>query len=116
MTDPDDRMLDDLFAVARAGAPQPDDALMARVLADAARVQSPVAVPESRGFWVALSDMLGGWPAWGGLATATVAGLWVGIAPPAPVEDLAASVWGNEVSVTLMSAETLFDAGELTDG
>ena len=116
MTDPDDRMLDDLFAGARAQMPELSDALMARVLADAAQVQTPVSVPESRSVWAALSDMLGGWPALGGLAAATVAGLWVGIAPPAPVEDLAASVWGNEVSVTLLSAETLFYAGELADG
>lgn len=121
MTDPDDRMLDDLFAQARAQAPQPDDALMARVLADAAEQSAPVSSPVSSpihqpGFWARLSDALGGWPALGGLAAATVAGVWVGIAPPAGVEDLAASLIGDTVSVTLLSPDTIFDAGDLADG
>lgn len=117
MTDPDDRMLDDLFAQARAQTPQPDDALMARVLADAAAQSASVSSPiHQPGFWARLSDALGGWPALGGLAAATVAGVWVGIAPPAGVEDLAASLIGDTVSVTLLSPDTIFDAGDLADG
>ena len=117
MTDPDDRMLDDLFAQARAQAPQPSDALMARVLADAAAQSTPVrSSVRQPGFWARLSDTLGGWPALGGLAAATVAGVWVGIAPPASVEDLAASLIGDTVSVTLLSPDTIFDAGDLADG
>lgn len=117
MTDPDDRMLDDLFAQARAQTPQPGDALMARVLADAAAQSAPgVRQATQPGFWARLSDTLGGWPALGGLAAATVAGVWVGIAPPASVEDLAASLIGDTVSVTLLSPDTIFDAGDFADG
>lgn len=88
-----DRELDALFDVARAGrdAPQPTPDFMARVLADAlaeqARFTAPVGparVPRWRQFLAAI----GGWPAMGGLVTAAVAGLWLGISPPAALSDL----------------------------
>ena len=52
MTDPNDKMLDDLFAQARAVAPPVPNDLMARVLADADAAQrvDPVA-PPARGLW-----------------------------------------------------------------
>lgn len=116
MTDPNDDMLDDLFAVARDVAPEPGDALMARVLADAVppAVAAPVAFRQ--GIWARVSEMLGGWPAISGLAAATVAGIWVGVAPPASVENLAASVMGDAVTVSLFSTQTLFDTGDILDG
>jgi hypothetical protein len=93
-----DTDLDDLFAAARADVPVPSPALMSRVLADADAAQprpAPrVAAPVLRGAWFAtLVAALGGAGAMAGLATATVAGLWIGLAQPAPVAALTQSLW-----------------------
>lgn len=98
MTDRDhdiDGELEGFFSAAREVRPAPDEALMARIVADALAVQDglqPDALPESSaptgrrglgGLW----SILGGWPAMAGLATATVAGLWFGFSPPSTVSD-----------------------------
>jgi hypothetical protein len=118
MTNPNDDMLDDLFAQARAVKTAPSDDLMARVLEDADAVQPKLAVMSAPqvGLWARLMDAIGGWPAVSGLAAATVAGVWVGVAPPASVEDLTASFIGDEVSISLFSNDLLFDAGAFGDG
>lgn len=118
MTDPNDDMLDDLFAQARRQDVSPSDDLIARVLADAVAVQpSPVAqVGTEAGLWTRIMDAIGGWPALSGLAAATVAGVWIGAAPPASVSDLTASLLGDAVSVDLFSTNLLLDAGALSDG
>ncbi|WP_234417106.1 hypothetical protein [Loktanella sp. Alg231-35] len=119
MTNPNDDMLDDLFGQARAQQPvAPSDDLIARVLADAAGVQhAPIAqVADQPGAWARIMDAIGGWPALSGLAAATVAGVWVGIAPPSSVSDLTASLMGDAVSVDLFSTNLLLDAGALSDG
>ena len=113
MTNPPDDMLDDLFAQARRLTPVPDDALIARVLADAAR-PLPVRHPQPL-VWAQLRAMIGGWPALGGLATATVAGIWIGIAPPPVVADYAAALLDEPVSLGL-SPEEFMIAGEFSDG
>lgn len=114
MTDPNDDMLDDLFATARAVAPDPSDELVARVLADAGSIsQPPVA---QRGLWAPLLDMIGGWPAMGGLAAATIAGIWIGVAPPASVQDFTASTFGQPVTVSIFAEDLDFDIGTFTDG
>lgn len=69
----------------------PPNALMARVLEDAIAAQ-PVAVsPRARPLlarrWREFTRAVGGWPAMAGLATATVAGVWLGVAPPAVLPD-----------------------------
>lgn len=94
-------MLDDLFAAARQAAPDPSDTLMARIVADAAR-EMPRPAPATPGVWATLWDGLGGWIGAGGLAAATVAGLWIGIAPPAGLADMASGLWGTSTSVALM--------------
>jgi hypothetical protein len=119
MTNPNDDMLDDLFAQARAQPPgSPSDDLIARVLADAAGVQpAPSAhVISQPGLWSRIMDTIGGWPALGGLAAATVAGIWVGVAPPTPVSDLTAHLMGDVVTVDLFSATLLLDTEALGDG
>jgi hypothetical protein len=92
--------LDAVFAAARAKAPEPSAALLARVEADALRVmaerQAAVAVvprrPARRGFWAIFSEVLGGRGAVAGLATATLAGLWLGFSPPQGLATLTQSV------------------------
>ncbi|MDR5652019.1 dihydroorotate dehydrogenase [Ruixingdingia sedimenti] len=104
--DLDDRDLDSLFAAAREGAPT--DALMARVLADAAAhrpraAAPPVAVaPARRSWWAALAGGFGGY-ALAGLGAAALAGLWIGFAVPAAYE----SVGSGAEMVELIPDETL---------
>jgi hypothetical protein len=118
MTNPNDDMLDDLFAQARGTSPVPGDALMARVIADADAVQPrAVAAPVARpGLMMRMLDTIGGWPAVSGLAMATVAGIWVGVAPPASVQDVTAAMMGDEVSINLFTTDLILDAGALGDG
>ena len=112
MTNRPDDMLDDLFAQARAQTHAPDDALIARVLADAVQPVPPARVP----LLVQLRDMIGGWPAFGSLAAATIAGIWIGIAPPPLVEDYALSLLGDTVSVGLFADDFMSETGEPADG
>lgn len=93
----DDDGLERFFEAARRMEPAPSDALMARVLADALAAQPVTAPrPEPRlGLWVQLREALGGWPALGGLATAGVMGLAIGVAAPAGLADLATAVLGQ---------------------
>lgn len=97
--------LDRLFAEARAEQHLPGDDLMARLMADAARnapLRAAPIGPEKRfGGVMGFLAALGGWPALGGLAMATLAGLWIGIAPPESLNDFAASVLGEQVTVSL---------------
>jgi hypothetical protein len=104
MTDDD---LDAFFAAAKADSARPSPALMARILQDAAAEQPRAAPPTTtrpRFTFAALVAALGGGGALAGLATATVAGLWIGLAPPIAVEDFAATLWvsGEGDSVDLI--------------
>lgn len=91
---PDDDALDALFAAARSAAPVPSAALMARLqhvaLAEQPRAGVRQTAPSrARGGLLAqLFDNIGGWPALAGLATAGVAGLWIGLNPPQPLSAL----------------------------
>lgn len=121
MTRPNDDFLDALFAQARDEEVQPDDALLARVLADADEVQAgfasvQTAHPVTGSFWARLLDGLGGWPAVSGLAAATVAGIWIGVAPPASVADVTATFFGEELTVPLVASDLGLDAGAFADG
>ncbi|MFO7758576.1 MAG: hypothetical protein R6V26_08870 [Roseovarius sp.] len=84
--DHDHAALEAFFHAARRTAPAPSEDMLARVLADAetvrtaAQVRRPGTARRAR-----LRDRLGGWPAMAGLATATLAGLWIGAALPARI-------------------------------
>jgi hypothetical protein len=110
--------LEDFFGAARRMTPAPSDAVLARVLADAMAAQAPVRVP--RPGWLAqLRDALGGWPAVGGLATAGVVGLALGIAAPAGLGDLTAVLLGQPADGYLVDLmpELDFDiAMDLSEG
>lgn len=99
-----DSDLDDLFGQARAARPEPSADLMARILVDAEQHQ-PVAHVRSptvgRGFWQAALAMIGGGGALAGLSTATLAGLWIGFAQPAPVSMLTDVIWADETMDTV---------------
>ncbi len=106
--------LDALLAEARAVQPTPAPDLTARILADAqaadlARHPPRAArkAPPTGGLRDVLAA-LGGWPALGGLSAATLAGLWIGIAPPAALDSVVAQLWGDSVSVSLYPEDDLF--------
>ncbi|WP_226780488.1 dihydroorotate dehydrogenase [Oceaniglobus trochenteri] len=92
----DDTALEALFAEARReSAPLPDD-LFARIMADAeSRLPAaPAASPRRQSRLAALGAMLGGWPSMAGLATATLAGVWIGVAQPSGLSDL--GLWSGD--------------------
>lgn len=104
--DKDEALLDDLFAKARGMGPMPSDALMTRILHDAATLQPgraamPLATPSPAG-WRALLAVLGGWPAVSGLVAATLAGVWIGAAPPESLVPYTSHLWGGAVTVELL--------------
>lgn len=103
-----DSDLDDLLAAARADRPEPSAALMARVLDDARRLQPAMPLPPRRapvrpGLLARLSYAFGGAGALAGMAAAMLAGVWVGVAQPAPFTTLTAALWPAEaLSVELI--------------
>ena len=105
VTDKDDT-LDSFFDAARRSDATPQDDLMARVMADAAMVSAQrdvpaVTAPSSLSIWVRIVETIGGWPALGGVMAAGIGGLWIGVAPPANVEDWAANLVGNIETVSI---------------
>ena len=88
LSDPE---LETLFQAGRDAAPVPSEALMARIMADAEaetlrRAPSPAPARRALG---RILDALGGWPAMAGLATATLAGVWLGFVAPDRLNTLA---------------------------
>jgi hypothetical protein len=103
--DKGDGELDRLFDLARGVAPPVSDDLMARILADAdaALMPGPVVatlapVPGGWRGWVAA---IGGWPAMGGLALATVVGVAIGINPPSGLSSITSGLLGETLELQL---------------
>lgn len=89
--------LDTLLAQARTAPRDAPPGLMDRVLADGLALQSTrhaaAREPARRGrFWHGFLEAIGGRGALAGLMTAAVAGLWLGLAAPAPVAALTESL------------------------
>jgi hypothetical protein len=106
--------LDDLFAAARAAAPQPSAALLARVEADALRMMPrpparPTARPRGlRGLLAEILSAVGGLGGAAGLASAMLAGLWIGIAQPQGLSALTEGLTaGLGADATLDSVELI---------
>ena len=81
-TDPD-IALEAFFAAGRSAAAEPSAAFLARVLAGAEAVQADRAAPQPQprqGILAGVLSALGGWGGASGLATATMAGIWLGFA------------------------------------
>lgn len=81
-----DGALEGFFAAGRNAAPEPSAAFLARVLAEAEAVQAGFgagerrAAPARQGLWSGVLAALGGWGGAGGLASAAMAGVWLGFA------------------------------------
>ena len=82
-----DHGLNALFETARADAPMPSAAFLARVLQDAEAEQQAFGARErdqtgvrddGLGLWGAVMGLFGGWRGVGGMATAALAGVWIG--------------------------------------
>lgn len=108
-SDADDKMLDQTFARMRDEDVPMSDALMDRIMLDADMVLAQdvaVARPVVRpSFGAMLRDAIGGWPTFSGLAAATVAGVWIGVAQPASLTDLSAGLWGGTIEVPLLESD-----------
>lgn len=100
--------IDTLLAeVAATPVPEVSDTLIARILFDADHAQpaAPVAPVAPPSVWHRLRDAIGGWPALGGLAAASVTGLWIGISPPDALVGVSGQLAGDAVSMTLYSED-----------
>lgn len=109
--------MDDLDTLLRnraqdTGAPMPvPDALMARILADAAREQPQPAKPALAAlaaqrkvsarmtFGQIIADLFGGTGVLAGLATAACAGVYLGLAQPAAISDVTLALLGASSAV-----------------
>ncbi|MFD1911517.1 dihydroorotate dehydrogenase [Halodurantibacterium flavum] len=104
--------LDPFFAAMKTRTPAPGEDLMARILADADRLQpAPPAFAPRRSLrprWREALSAFGGWQAVTGLVTATVAGLWLGLSPPAAVAGLAEGLWSQPVALELTDQYEIF--------
>ncbi len=106
----DDAQLEAFFEAGREEVPELSDSFMAALLQDAAQVQ-PQTVPlapkrAARPFWKELVAQIGGWPALAGMATATVAGVWIGFAAPDQLETLSGGVL---LAGDYASVDTIYD-------
>lgn len=92
--DGQDSALERVFADARAAAPLPSAALLARIETDALREQKgrvrtvPPVARRRQSVVGRFLDLLGGPRLAAGLATATLVGLWIGWVQPAPLAGL----------------------------
>jgi len=99
-----DRELEAFFAAGRSAAAEPSAAFLVRVLAEAEAVQAERMAPAPQprqGIWAGLLSALGGWGGAGGLATATMAGVWLGFAGVQGSGTLTAFLAADEAAITL---------------
>ena len=102
----------DLLARVLADAYEEQDALALQALP---KTSDPVKSTPSRGLFRSVLDAIGGWPALGGLATATVAGIWIGYNPPAALDTLTLAwmdnSYGASIGATLPEYDDLLADG-----
>ncbi|MBS9716987.1 hypothetical protein ACFFUT_08840 [Pseudohalocynthiibacter aestuariivivens] len=111
----DSGALEGLFDLARTEKHVPSSDLIVRVLADADTEQAVCRVTSSKPSEARESRLavvfraIGGWPAIAGMATATVAGIWIGLSPPATLEDISSSILTGETDAYLSELLPGFD-------
>ena len=111
--------LDDAFHALKTHASPPRDDLMSRVLADADAVQAdflappkPVRAPLSTRFLA----VIGGWPSMAGLATAGLAGVWIGVSQPAALVQTSEALIYGDVSGALVDLDPYLGLSEPDGG
>lgn len=105
-----DDALEALFRAARAEAPAPGTDLMARIMADAdaeiAAVETGFPAGGRRsGLWEAIVGAIGGWPALASMATAAVAGVWLGFGATEGLDALAGGLLPGDTGTATVSYE-----------
>jgi len=112
----DEDTLNALLAQAARDGPEPSIGLLTRIMADADTVaaeteQAPRAAPKVQVIarWRLVLAAIGGWPALAGLATAAVAGLWLGVAPPSGLQSMTGALTGTTDSFDLGDFMPSFD-------
>ncbi|SLN22342.1 hypothetical protein ROA7450_00829 [Roseovarius albus] len=106
--DTKDIWLDECFAAARQDTTAAPDDLITKILADAGTMQqefatqSLVATPVRAGLFARVSQALGGWPSITGLATASLAGVWIGMSAPAGLEGVTQALVGAEAVIDVV--------------
>ena len=93
--------LDQMLQAAAHADRRAPDALMARILADAAAQQTlpePKIVPVNPGWFVRLADFCGGRCALAGMTAVTVAGFYLGFVHPTSMDALTLAVHGETAS------------------
>ena len=104
----DDKILEAAFAQARTPDIMPSEAALNRIMMDADSVlvdAAPVSRRPKQGFGAMILEVIGGWTSFSGLAAATVAGLWIGVSPPAALADLSVGIWGATIEVPLLESD-----------
>lgn len=104
----------------RPSGPEVSPELLARVMTDAETVQAgfdTAKLPEHKapprpGLFAQLGAALGGWPAFAGLAAASVSGLLIGISPPESLSETAAYYTTEEAALFDPVSGFDFDLGE----
>jgi len=109
-----DDELQRFFDAARRQPNLASDALMERVLGDALSYQTAtekvVKVDSKVGFLAGLWAGIGGWPAAAGLATASLAGLWIGVSPSLGLADAVITTFGSNTAESYIEEfSTSFD-------
>jgi hypothetical protein len=111
--------IDDLLADVAQAQPSVDETLMAKVLADANRMQMQHQhrpTPTAPSLWVQFQQAIGGWPALSGLVATGVVGIWIGVAPPDGLTTYTSTLMGTTETVDLLGLglDDLFE--EIVDG
>lgn len=118
----DDLFLDAFFDAERDGSPAMCPDLFTRVLGDAETMQSAFVAPivtkkPSVSIWTqAFSVLVKTWPSAAGLATATLAGVWIGYSPPAVIETFTSSFVGSTETAGIFDVMAEFDTTLELDG
>lgn len=108
--------LDEAFGILKQHATPPGDDVMARVLADADAVQAEILAPPKPArlpVSVRFMALIGGWPSMAGLATAGLAGVWIGVSQPAALVQTSEALIFGDASGALVDLDPflgLYDA------
>lgn len=108
--------LDQDFAALKAAAKPPSADLMVRVLHDADAVQEAFMTPPAPRrdhLRARFMELIGGWPSMAGLATAGIAGVWIGLSPPAALIAGSQALLYGDAGDALVDMELGFGLSEL---
>ena len=104
------------FSALKRRVEPPSGDLMARVMADADAVQAQILTPLPKARVSALSrvmDVIGGWPTLAGMATAGMAGVWIGVAQPAALLEGSQTLLYGDANAALVDLDPSFGFSDL---